>query len=60
MKVYWCNLFAWFLRALVVNEFQSGKYDYPDPNDPSQSQGEAVLRGLGFTLNGEPFTFEWL
>uniref|UniRef100_A0A6V2DZI5 ABC transporter domain-containing protein n=1 Tax=Ditylum brightwellii TaxID=49249 RepID=A0A6V2DZI5_9STRA len=58
--VYWCNLFAWFLRALVVNEFRSGKYDYPDPNDPSQSQGEAVLRGLGFTLNGEPFTFEWL
>lgn len=53
------NYFAWILRSLVVNEYQSGKYDYVPPG-ADQSVGEQVLTLFGFTLNGEPFGFEWV
>jgi len=57
--VYWINMFAWMLRALVVNEYQSGKYSDPVSTDPYAEYGESVLERFGFTLNGEPFSFIW-
>mmetsp|Transcript_2153 Transcript_2153/g.3908 ORF Transcript_2153/g.3908 Transcript_2153/m.3908 type:complete len:1099 (-) Transcript_2153:1265-4561(-) len=57
--VYWSNLFAWVLRALVVNEYQSGKYDYPAFEGSNITEGDAILNQFGMTLNGEPFGFEW-
>ncbi|CAB9509295.1 Pleiotropic ABC efflux transporter of multiple drugs CDR1 [Seminavis robusta] len=50
--VYWCNVFAWILRALCVNEFTSGKY--------SEQEGRNILLRFGMAHNGEPFTTEWI
>jgi hypothetical protein len=47
------------LRALVVNEFDSGKYSEPSPI-PGLTIGEAVLTQFGFVdTSGKPFTFVW-
>lgn len=47
------------LRALAVNEFDSGKYGEPS-QIPGLSQGEAILKQFGFTdSSGQPFTFVW-
>jgi hypothetical protein len=44
---------------LVVNEYASGKYDYPSQVE-GFTQGELILTQLGFVDgNGDPFTFEW-
>lgn len=51
------NFFAWALRGLAVNEFDSGKYD--EEVADGVTQGEQILTLFGFTLNGEPFTSEW-
>jgi hypothetical protein len=57
--VYWLNIFAWGFRALVVNEYASGKYDFPSQVE-GYTEGELVLKQLGFMdANGDPFTFEW-
>jgi hypothetical protein len=57
--VYWLNPFAWAFRGLTVNEFQSGKYDYPSPV-PGLTQGELVLTQIGMVdRNGAPYTFIW-
>ena len=55
--IYWMNYFAWALRGLAVNEFDSGKYD--DLEEGGNTEGENILIRFGFTLNGEAFTFEW-
>lgn len=55
---YWINMFAWFFRALVVNEYQSGKYDEEQAN--GLTEGENILVLFGFTLNDEPFEYEWV
>lgn len=47
---YWWNPFAWVYRALIVNEFRSGRYEDPDQ----------VLITLGFVLDGEPFGKDWI
>jgi hypothetical protein len=51
-------MFAWMLRGLAVNEFDSGKYDAQGTT--GATQGEQYLTLFGFTLNGKPFTFEWV
>ena len=55
---YWINLFAWLLRSLNVNEFQSPKWDEVQGN--GLTAGENILIQFGFTLNGEPFTYSWV
>jgi ABC-type multidrug transport system ATPase subunit/ABC-type multidrug transport system permease subunit len=57
--IYWLNCFAWLLRALAVNEFQSGKYNGPS-GQPGYTEGDLILVRLGFTLDGEPFDFGWV
>lgn len=52
------NLFAWILRALAVNEYQSGKYN--EEVAPGVTEGDAILTNFGFALDGDPFDFEWV
>ena len=51
--IYWINIFAWVIRAVIVNEYQSGFYD--DVVDPQSgiTEGEAVLERFGFSFKGE-------
>lgn len=56
--IYWSNFFAWSLRALAVNEFQSGKYD---TLVNGETEGERILSQFGFLdPSGEVFTYEWV
>ena len=48
------------LRALLVNEYQSGKYDEETYPGSGETAGEAILTRFGFTLNGEAFGYEWV
>jgi ABC-type multidrug transport system fused ATPase/permease subunit len=49
--IYWWNPFAWTYRALIVNEFRSARYEFPD---------QELVR-LGFVLeDGDPFGQEWV
>ena len=57
--IYWMNFMAWLLRGLAVNEFDSGAYDTIVP-ELNVTKGEAILTQFGFTLNDEPFTYEWI
>jgi hypothetical protein len=59
-------MFAWILRGLVVNEFDSGKYDElvnstsPDGQMITITQGEAIIIQFGFAdSNDEAYTSEW-
>jgi ABC-type multidrug transport system fused ATPase/permease subunit len=57
--LYWLNFVAWMLRALVVNQFDSGKYSGPS-QVPGLTEGEAILVQFGFVdASGQPFTFVW-
>ena len=57
--MYWFNIYAWAFRGLAVNEYQSGKYDYPS-QVPGLTQGELVLTQLGFVdRDGNAYGFEW-
>jgi ABC-type multidrug transport system fused ATPase/permease subunit len=60
-------MLAWILRGLIVNEFDSGKYDElvnftsSDGQTSTITQGEAIIITFGFTnSDDEPFTFEWV
>lgn len=55
---HWINIFAWILRGLVVNEYQSGKYN--QMLDNGFTVGENVLIRFGFTFDGQPFGYEWV
>ncbi|GKY93223.1 hypothetical protein MPSEU_000290000 [Mayamaea pseudoterrestris] len=57
--LYWLNPFAWLLRGLVVNQFESGQFDEAS-SEPGLTDGELVLVRFGFTLDDEPYTFEWV
>ena len=63
--LYWINIFAWAFRGLIVNEYDSGKYDeispFVDPNlGKNLTYGELILINGGFVnQNGEPYTIEW-
>lgn len=57
--VYWINVFAWLLRSLVLNEFQSGKWD--EEVIDGVTAGDEILVRFGFTdRNGEPYGYEWV
>jgi hypothetical protein len=57
--IYWLNIFAWALRGLAVNEFDSGKYDGPS-EVPGMTIGDVILSRFGFVDgNEDPYTFEW-
>jgi ABC-2 type transporter len=57
--IYWINFFAWSLRGIVVNEFQSGKYD-SFMSGTSITVGAQILTQFGFVdANGEPFSLQW-
>jgi ABC-type multidrug transport system fused ATPase/permease subunit len=56
-------MFAWILRGLVVNEFDSGKYNelvnITSSDDPV-TEGDAIIIRFGFTdRNDDAYTFEW-
>lgn len=46
------------LRALAVNEFDSGGYDNLTPS--GLTEGETLLTRFGFVNKGEPFGYEWV
>jgi hypothetical protein len=59
-------MFAWILRGLVVNEFDSGRYDELLNVTSSEGQittiteGEATIIRFGFIdSDNEAYTFEW-
>ena len=51
--IYWSNIFAWIIRAIIVNEYQSGYYD--DVVDPHSgtTEAEAVMERFGFSFKGK-------
>lgn len=56
--IYWLNYFAWELRGLAVNEFESGKYD--QEVSPGVTEGQAILSRFGFTnRNDDAYSYEW-
>lgn len=63
--LYWINIFAWAFRGLIVNEYDSGKYDtdsgqYDASLGKNLTVGEIALKQGGFVdRNGVPYTFEW-
>ncbi|KAL7540199.1 hypothetical protein ACHAXR_009936 [Thalassiosira sp. AJA248-18] len=57
--IYWMNIFAWIIRAVVINEYQSGFYDEV-VSDDGTTQGEAILKRFGFAINGEAYGYEWV
>ena len=61
--IYWMNYFSWLFRAVVVNEFDSGRYNQLInlPTGEVITEGEAVLIRFGFVdRNDLPYTFEWV
>lgn len=55
------NVFAWILRSLAVNEYQSGKYSDEMVLQPGVTQGEAFLSLFGFTdSDGEAYAYVWV
>lgn len=58
--IYWINFFAWILRGLAVNEFDSGKYDDEAETSGGLTEGELILTRFGFTINDDPFSREWV
>jgi ABC-type multidrug transport system ATPase subunit len=58
--IYWINFFAWILRGLAVNEFDSGKYDDEAETSEGLTEGELILTRFGFTINDDPFSREWV
>jgi ABC-2 type transporter len=60
--VYWINYFGWLFRGLIVNEFDSGRYNQLVTIGPGElvTQGEAILIQFGFVDgNDVPYSFEW-
>ena len=60
--IYWLNYFSWTFRGLVVNEFDSGRYDEVVVTSTGEeiTEGEAILARFGFVDNNDqPYTFVW-
>ena len=52
-------MFAWVLRALVVNEYTTGKYGEVQPN--GLTLGENILIRFGFfDGNDTAYTSDWI
>jgi len=50
--LYWLNYFAWMLRAVLINQYGSGKFG---------EEGELILIGLGFSdKDGQAYQFIWV
>ena len=61
--VYWINYFSWLFRAVVVNEFDSGRYNELITLSTGEvvTVGESILTRFGFVDgNDVPYTFEWV
>jgi ABC-2 type transporter len=61
--IYWINYFSWLFRAVVVNEFDSGRYNQlvNSPTGEVITEGEAILIRFGFVDGNDiPYTFEWV
>eukprot|EP00529_Nitzschia_sp_RCC80_P004459 CAMPEP_0113521168 /NCGR_PEP_ID=MMETSP0014_2-20120614/44492_1 /TAXON_ID=2857 /ORGANISM="Nitzschia sp." /LENGTH=907 /DNA_ID=CAMNT_0000419101 /DNA_START=83 /DNA_END=2802 /DNA_ORIENTATION=+ /assembly_acc=CAM_ASM_000159 len=57
--LYWINIFAWAFRGLAVNEYQSGKYDFPSQVE-GLTEGELILQQIGLVdRDGKAYGFEW-
>jgi hypothetical protein len=52
------NMFAWVIRAVAINEYQSEEYS--EVVDNGATQGEIILERFGFTIKGEVFGYEWI
>lgn len=52
-------MFAWVIRAVAINEYQSEEYSEVVSEDGT-TQGEVILERFGFSLKGEPFGYEWI
>lgn len=60
--IYWINYFGWLFRGLVVNEFDSGRYNQLVTIATGEvvTEGEAILIQFGFVnSDDEPYTFVW-
>jgi ABC-2 type transporter len=60
--VYWINYFGWVFRGLIVNEFDSGRYNelVTIGNGETVTLGEATLIQFGFVDgNDVPYSLEW-
>ena len=60
--IYWINYFSWLFRGLVVNEFDSGRYNLLVTTGTGEiiTQGEAILIQFGFVDRDDmPFTLVW-
>ena len=57
--MYWINPFAWAFRGLLVNEFDSGKYD-DQSQVPGLTEGQLVLTQMGYVgKDNNPYTISW-
>jgi len=60
--IYWLNYFGWLFRGLIVNEFDSGRYNQLVTTGTGEviSQGEAILIQFGFVDRDDmPYTLVW-
>lgn len=57
--IYWMNLFAWVIRAVTINEYQSDEYSSIVESDGT-TEGEAILMRFGFTFKGEAYEYVWV
>mmetsp|Transcript_17034 Transcript_17034/g.39117 ORF Transcript_17034/g.39117 Transcript_17034/m.39117 type:complete len:1432 (-) Transcript_17034:3850-8145(-) len=61
--LYWMNILAWAFRGLIINEYDSGKYDEVTDIEylgKNFTIGQLIIKNGGFVdSNGEPYTFEW-
>ena len=61
--IYWINYFSWLFRAVIVNEFDSGRYNQLITLSTGETitEGEAILIRFGFVDGNDlPYTFEWV
>jgi len=52
---YWINPMAWIIQAMMVNEFTSTKYDFPNFPGSSETFGYSVLDSNSFETK-----YEWV
>ena len=45
---YWVNPVTYSMRALTLNEFTAPRWAIPDPQNPAQTLGIAVLQTYGY------------
>jgi ABC-type multidrug transport system ATPase subunit/ABC-type multidrug transport system permease subunit len=61
--LYWLNYFAWMLRALIINQYQSGYAAFEVVVDPATgwTVGDTYMEAFGFVdAQGNPYGYEWV